>query len=141
MEAWITWLIIILILSFIEIITINLVTIWFVASAAVALVVSLFIDSFYIEFIIFGVCGFVLMILTRPLLLKLLKIKDKEATNLDRVIGMNAICTEEISRNKVGEVKVDGKRWSATSQSKINVGDEVIITNIDGVKRKVKKGE
>ena len=54
---------------------------------------------------------------------------------------MNGICTEEISRNKVGEVKVDGKRWSAISPNKINVGDEVIITDIDGVKLKVKKGE
>lgn len=141
MDAWIYWLIIILILSFIEIITINLVTIWFVASAAIALVVSLFTESFYIQFITFGVCGLVIMVLTRPLLTKLLKTKDKEATNLDRVIGMEGICTEEISKNKVGEVKVDGKRWSAISSSKINVGDEVIITDIDGVKLKVKKGE
>jgi len=141
MEAWITWLIIILILSFIEIITINLVTIWFVASAAIALVVSLFIESFYIQFIVFGVCGLIIMVLTRPLLKKLLNVKEKEATNLDRVIGMSGICTEEISKNNVGEVKVDGKRWSAISSSKIYVGDEVIITSIDGVKLKVKKGE
>ena len=140
MEAWITWLIVILILSFVEIITINLVTIWFVASAALALLVSLFIDSFYIQFTVFGVCGLLIMIFTRPLLTKLLK-KDKEATNLDRVIGMTGVVTEEISKNSVGEVKVDGKRWSAISQSKINVGDEVIITGIDGVKLKVKKGE
>ena len=140
MEAWITWLIVILILSFIEIITINLVTIWFVASAALALLVSLFIDSFYIQFTVFGVCGLLIMIFTRPLLTKLLK-KDKEATNLDRVIGMTGVVTEEISKNNVGEVKVDGKRWSAISSSKINVGDEVIITGIDGVKLKVKKGE
>ena len=140
MEAWIYWLIIILALSFVEIITINLVTIWFVASAAIALLVSLFIDSFYIQFIVFGVCGLAIMVLTRPLLKKLLT-KDKTKTNLDRVIGMNGICTEEISKNRIGEVKVDGKRWSAISQSKINEGDEIIVTDIDGVKLKVKKGE
>jgi membrane protein implicated in regulation of membrane protease activity len=140
MEAWIYWLIIILALSFVEIITINLVTIWFVASAAIALLVSLFIDSFYIQFIVFGVCGLAIMVLTRPLLKKLLT-KDKTKTNLDRVIGMSGICTEEISKNRIGEVKVDGKRWSAISQSKINEGDEVIVTDIDGVKLKVKKGE
>jgi len=140
MDAWIYWLIIILVLSFVEIVTVNLVTIWFVASAAIALIISLFIDSFYVQFIVFGVCGLLIMVFTRPLLKKLL-IKDKEATNLDRVIGMEGICTEEISKNKVGEVKVDGKKWSAISSSKINVGDEVIITAIDGVKLKVKKGE
>ena len=140
MEAWVYWLIIILILSFVEIITINLVTIWFVASAGIALLVSLVVDSYYIQFLVFGICGLVIMILTRPLLKKLIS-KDKEKTNLDRVIGMEGVCTEEISRNKVGEVKVDGKKWSAISSSKINVGDEVIITAIDGVKLKVKKGE
>lgn len=140
MEAWITWLIVMLILAFIEIVTINLVTIWFVASAGIALLVSLVTDSFYIQFLAFGICGLVIMVLTRPLLTKLMK-KDQTKTNLDRVIGMNGICTEEISRNKVGEVKVDGKRWSAISPVKINVGDEVIITDIDGVKLKVKKGE
>lgn len=140
MEAWIYWLIIMLILSFVEIITINLVTIWFVASAGIALLVSLVTESYYIQFLTFGICGLVIMVLTRPLLKKIMK-KDNTKTNLDRVIGMQGICTEEISRNKIGEVKVDGKRWSAISPVKINVGDEVIITDIDGVKLKVKKGE
>ena len=130
MEAWIYWLIIILILSFIEVITINLVTIWFVASAALALVASLFIDSFYVQFLIFGIAGLIIMLLTRPILKKLL-IKDKEG-----------VCTEEISnKNDIGEVKVDGKKWSAMSSSKIKVGDSIIVTAIDGVKLKVKKGE
>ena len=140
MEAWIYWLIIMLILSFVEIITINLVTIWFVASAGIALLVSLVTESYYIQFLTFGICGLVIMVLTRPLLKKIMK-KDNTKTNLDRVIGMQGICTEEISRNKIGEVKVDGKRWSSISPVKINVGDEVIITDIDGVKLKVKKGE
>ena len=141
MEAWIYWLIIILILSFIEVITINLVTIWFVASAALALVASLFIDSFYVQFLIFGIAGLIIMLLTRPILKKLL-VKDKEKTNLDRVVGMYGVCTEEISsKNDIGEVKVDGKKWSAMSQTKIKVGDNIIVTAIDGVKLKVKKGE
>ena len=39
------------------------------------------------------------------------------------------------------EVKVDGKKWSAMSNVKIKVGDSIIVTAIDGVKLKVKKGE
>lgn len=141
MEAWIYWLIIILILSFIEIITVNLVTIWFVISAGVALLLSLVVDSFYIQFLVFGIVGLVIMVLTRPILRKFLK-KDNEKTNLDRVVGMSGICTEEISsKNDVGEVKVDGKKWSAISSSKIKKGEEVIVTEISGVKLKVKKGE
>ena len=140
MASWIYWLIIILILSFVEIITINLVTIWFVVSASIALVTSLFIDSFYIQFLVFGICGLIIMVFTRPLLTKLLK-KAKEPTNLDRVIGMSGECTMDISKNKIGEVKVDGKRWSAISNEKISKGDIVIVSQINGVKLKVKKGE
>lgn len=141
MEAWIYWLIIILILSFVEIITINLVTIWFVLGAGLALITSLFIDSFYVQFLVFGISGLLIMVFTRPLLKKLL-VKDKEKTNLDRVVGMTGICTEEISnKNDVGEVKVDGKKWSAISSSKILKGEEITVISIDGVKLKVKKGE
>lgn len=141
MEAWIYWLIIILILSFVEVITINLVTIWFVISAGLALVTSLFIDSFYVQFLVFGIAGLIIMVLTRPILKKLL-VKDKEKTNLDRVVGMHGICTEEISnKNDIGEVKVDGKKWSAMSSTKIKKGEEITVIAIDGVKLKVKKGE
>lgn len=141
MDAWVYWLIIILILSFIEIITTNLVTIWFVVSAGFALLISLFIDSFYVQFLVFGIIGLIIMVLTRPILTKLLK-KGKEKTNLDRVVGMSGKCTEEISgKNDIGEVKVDGKRWSAISSTKIQKGDIVTVIEIDGVKLKVKKGE
>ena len=78
------------------------------------------------------------MLLTRPYLVRKLG-KTKVSTNLDRVIGMEGIVTEEITRFKIGEVKVDGKKWSAISDEKIKVGEEVIIENIDGVKLVVRK--
>lgn len=137
---WIVWLIIIILLTFLEVATINLVSIWFVMSAIVSLFSSFVIDSFYIQFAIFVCLGIVLMLLTRPYLVKKLTTK-KESTNLDRVIGMEGIVTEEITKTKIGEVKVDGKRWSAISKELIKVGEEVIIERIDGVKLIVRKGE
>lgn len=140
MENWAVWLIVMLVLSFIEVCTFNLVTIWFVASAGISLLLSFFTQSYTLQFIVFGVSGLILMILTRPILNKFLN-KEKTKTNLDRVIGMEAVVTEKISRNNVGEVKVDGKRWSATSDKVLNEGDVVTVIAIDGVKLKVKKGE
>ena len=67
--------------------------------------------------------------------------KKKISTNLDRVLGMEGIVTEEITKLKIGEVKVDGKKWSAISNEKIKVGEEVIVEDIDGVKLIVRKGE
>lgn len=138
MELWIVWIGIIIFLAFIEISTINLVSVWFIASAVLSLILSFFIDSFYIQFLVFGVVGIILMITTRPLIMKYLHPK-KVKTNLDRVIGMTGIVTEEIKKNVIGEVKVDGKKWSAVADKKIEVGSEVVVLEIDGVKLKVKK--
>ncbi len=132
------WLAVILILSFIEIGTINLVSIWFVASALVSLLLSFFPIPFYIQFIIFVVLGIVLLITTRKSLEKFLS-KTKQKTNLDRVVGMQGIVTEKISKNNPGEVKVDGKRWTAVSDKTIDEGKTVEIMKIEGVKLIVKE--
>ena len=135
---WIYWLIVIIILTIVEASTVNLVSIWFIASAIVSLILSFIYDSLFLEIGTFVILGIILMILTKPLLDKYVKSKSVK-TNLDRVIGMHGICTEEIKKNVIGEVKVDGKRWSAISTEKINVNDEVLIEAIDGVKLKVRK--
>lgn len=132
------WLAVILILSFIEIGTINLVSIWFVASALVSLLLSFFPIPFYIQFIVFVVLGIVLLITTRKSLEKFLS-KTKQKTNLDRVVGMQGIVTEKISKNNPGEVKVDGKRWTAISDKTIDEGKTVEIMKIEGVKLIVKE--
>ena len=135
---WMMWLIIIVLLAILEVITINLVSVWFIISGIVSLFLSFVIDSFYVEFAVFVCLGLVLMLLTRPYLVKKLS-KKKVSTNLDRVIGMEGIVTEEITKFKIGEVKVDGKKWSAISNEKIEVGKEVIVEDIDGVKLIVRK--
>lgn len=140
MEMWILWLIIIIMLVYLEIITINLVSIWFIASGVVSLFLSFVTDSFYIQFAVFVVLGLILMVLTRPFLVKKLVRKDVK-TNLDRVLGMEGIVTEEINKQNIGEVKVDGKRWSAISDERVEKGSQVIVESIDGVKLVVRKGE
>ena len=134
------WLIIILFLGFIEAITVNLVTIWFVISGIVSLILSFFIDDFIIQFSVFVILGILLLITTRSWLNKVFKI-NKYKTNLDRVIGMRGIVTEKITKNSPGEVKVDGKRWMAISDKTINVDNDVKILEIDGVKLKLEKWE
>lgn len=140
MDMWILWLVVIVLLVFLEASTINLVCVWFILSGLVSLILSFFIDSFYIEFAVFVVLGLILMILTRPILVKKFKRKNVK-TNSDRVLGMEGVVTEEITKLKIGEVKVDGKRWSAISDEKIEVGTTIIVERVDGVKLVVRKGE
>ena len=137
---WILWLIVIVLLVFLEVSTINLVCVWFILSGLVSLILSFFIESFYILFAVFVLLGLVLMVLTRPILVKKLARKNVK-TNSDRVLGMEGVVTEEINKLKIGEVKVDGKRWSAVSEEKIEVGTTIIVESIDGVKLVVRKGE
>ena len=135
---WVLWLIVIILLTILEVVSVNLICVWYIASALLSLILSFFVDMFYVQFAVFVCVGLVLMLITRPILLKKL-VKKNVKTNLDRVIGMAAIVTEEITPFKVGEVRVDGKRWSAISDKKINVDERVIVEAIDGVKLKVRK--
>lgn len=132
------WIMIIVLLTIVEVMTVNLTTIWYIASAVLSLIVSLFSDIFLLQFGVFAVAGTILLILTRPII-KRITTNSGEATNLDRVVGMEAIVTESLGKNKIGEVKVDGKRWSAYSEQEIDVNCTVKVLKIDGVKLKVER--
>lgn len=127
------WLIVILVLSIIELGTVSLVTVWFIASALVALVLSCFGIDFTIQFGTFVILGTVLLITTRKSLVKMLD-KTRVKTNFDRILDMEGLVTEDITKNNSGEVKVDGKRWTAISSKDIKKGSTVKIKKIDGVK-------
>lgn len=141
MADWILWLIVIIILIVLEVMTVNLVSVWFIISGLVSLIVSIYIDNFLLQFGIFVIGGLVLMLFTKPLLSKYVPNNRNDKINLDRIIGMVGVVTVEISKNEIGEVKVDGKKWSAIASSKIAVDEEVIIEKIDGVKLIVKKNK
>ena len=138
MEQWLVWLIIVVLLALIEIITVNLTTIWFVVSGLIALVVSLFVDNYIIQFGVFVILGVILLITTKPFLTKFLK-QHKTHTNIDRIIGMTGVVTEKINKNEDGAVKVDGKEWTAYADNTIKKDDLVKVLEIKGVKIKVEK--
>lgn len=133
------WLAVMIVLGVLEGLTINLVSIWFIISAAVSLILSFITDNFVVQFGVFVVLGIILMIMTRKTLEK--KLVRKEKTNLDRVIGMRGIITEDVGIDSIGEVKVDGKRWSCVSDMTIKKGSSVRILEIKGVKLKVESWE
>ena len=54
---------------------------------------------------------------------------------------MDGIVTEGIKKNIVGEVKVDGKLWSAVADETIPVDTVVKVEKIDGVKLVVKNDD
>lgn len=133
------WLCLICLLAVIEAMTVNLVSIWFIASAILALIISFITDNFVIQFGIFVIVGVILLITTKKSLEQ--KLIKKEKTNFDRIIGMKGVVTEKIEEFNIGEVKVDGKKWSAISNASIEVGEKVKVLKINGVKIEVERWE
>lgn len=132
------WMVSFIVLTLIEIFTINLVTIWFAIGALVSFFVSLCTENIGLQILVFIVISLITLLFTKK---AVNKIKDKEMvpTNLDRVIGQIGIVTENIKPLEPGEVKVDGKKWTAIADKEIDINDEVKILSINGVKLKVEK--
>ena len=135
-----SWLILFVILIILELCTINLTTIWFAFGALLAYVTSLFFDNVLIQTTVFLVVSVATLIFTRPIVKKYL-LKKPSRTNADMLIGKVGIVTKEIVKDNVGEVKIDGKYWSAKANKKIKEGSKVEILSIEGVKLIVEKKE
>lgn len=113
-----------------------LVSIWFTGGAVVALLLALFGLPIWLQLTVFVAVSAVLLAATRTIARKYVNTR-LQPTNADRIIGSVCPVTEQID-NRVGrgEVYVDGKRWSARSESDepIAEGVEVEILRIEGVK-------
>jgi membrane protein implicated in regulation of membrane protease activity len=124
-------------MAILEGITAQLVSIWFVAGALAAAIVSFFVPSFAIQLLVFVGVSLVLLAATRPLVIRIKGSTKFEPTNADRFIGKTAIVTEDIDDiTGKGQVKVGGSVWSAKSSTgaAIAKGDEVTVKEIVGVK-------
>lgn len=135
------WIILFLVLLFIELATVNLVSIWFAIGAVAAFVTSFITDSVVIQLLVFVVVSVVTLFLTMPMVKKVRNKEKVVPTNLDRVIGKEAEVTKKIDATHYGEVEIFGTVWTATSEDSLKVGEKVIIDAIDGVKLIVKKRE
>lgn len=133
----IVWLIAAIILSVIEGVTVQLVSIWFAIGTIPAMIVAGLGGELWLQLIVFLITSILVLLIGRPLLSKKIS-HERHATNADRVIGMTGIVTEEIDNlHETGRVMANGLGWSAkTKQSgeKVPVDTRVLVLGIDGVK-------
>lgn len=132
------WFCLFLVLLILEVMTINLVSVWFAIGAVFAFFTSLLMDNFLVELFVFIIVSIIVLVITRPFL-KRVKMKRKESMNADRIIGQNALVVKDIRKYELGEVKVLGNIWTAISDEEFSMGEEVIVDKIDGVKVWVRK--
>jgi len=127
------WFIAAGILAIIEACTLGLICIWFAGGAAVAAIAAMLGASTLVQVIVFLLASIILIVLTRPLAKKHLN-ANVEKTNVDAIIGQEGVVEEEISPYQNGQVRADGKVWSATcGEGEIKKGAIVVIKSIKGV--------
>ncbi|MDR2426683.1 MAG: NfeD family protein [Endomicrobium sp.] len=139
--SWIIWIIAALILAILEIATVSLFFFTCLAAGSIfAGIASVLGAGIWIQIIIFSVASVLSVLFIRPLLKKYMKNVNTEKSNIDAIIGKEAIATEKISKKTQGFVKVMGEIWSAFSESEeIEKGSIVEIISVKGTRVIVRK--
>ena len=128
------WIIILVVTILLELMTSDLICIWFSVGALAALIMEAFNAKFYAEIIIFLVVSLALIFTVGKYARKLLK--GKEATNVDALIGQDIIILKDTSFRELGEGKINGIIWStiALNDEEIKAGEYAVIRKISGNK-------
>ena len=137
------WLGAIVLFGVVEAVTAGLVSIWFVAGSAAALIGALLGAGIGVQAALFIAVSAAALAVTRPLVRRYTAGKAVPA-DADRVLGGTGKVTEVIdNENSTGAVYVDGKTWTARSAdgSVIPEGVVVEVLRMEGVKLFVKKME
>ena len=140
--SWL-WLGAAVLFGVVEALTAGLVSIWFVAGAAAALIGALLGAGTGVQAALFLAVSAAALAATRPLVRRFTK-DGTVATNADRALGETAKVTEAIDNAaSTGAVYVDGKTWTARSAdgTVIPAGSRVVVESMEGVKLFVKLSE
>ena len=125
----------------VEVATLGLTSIWFAGGAAVAVIVAAFHGPVWLQILLFFAVSLLLLFFTRPIAVRYFN-RDRVRTNVESMIGRQAIVTSEIDNLQgIGQVTVGGQEWSArTEEDGLNLqpGTVVDIVAVNGVKLIVK---
>lgn len=119
-----------------ELMSMQLVSIWFALGAAGAFCGALAGWSFTAQLGLFVVISAALLLITRPILKKL-RVKLVPPMNAEKGIGENAVVIEDINPALgTGRARLSGVDWMAVSETGCIIPKDsiVIISKIDGAK-------
>lgn len=130
------WLIAMVLFGVLEAVTVGLTSIWFALGALGALVAAAASAPVIVQIVVFLGVSFLTLLLVRPLAQRFVNDR-KVATNADRVIGREAVVTEDIDNIQgKGRVSISGADWTARAEDDrpIPAGSKVQVLRIEGVK-------
>lgn len=143
-SLWV-WLGVLVVATVVELMTLDMTSIWFALAALVSLILSAFDQiNWIVQLIVFVVLSSVLIVGIRPLARKFLLKQMNEKTNTDTLIGKKVYMTSTAMFGQMGSVKIADVVWSAVPENEeetIEEGTIVEITAINGNKLIVKKSE
>jgi len=122
-----------------EIMTIQLVSIWFAAGSLVTLLFSYFYELTAIEQLgIFIISSSIFLLISLPLLRNRRNRKNAVATNAELDVGKHATVIEVINSDKgTGRVTLNGVNWSAVPENENDIipeGTVVIVKKVIGAR-------
>ena len=135
------WIIIAVVFIIIEGIVSGLVTIWFTIGGGVAAALAAGGAPIPVQVIVFFVVSLVLLIFTRPILSKKLKV-GREKNYTEQLEGKPGLVVEPIEPFKSGQVKVGGILWTSVGETEhfaAPADSMVEIVRVEGVKLIVKE--
>ena len=131
------WIGVIVIALVLEVVTEQLVSIWFVPAAFVTAIFSLMRMRFVWQVLIFIVLSVAGIVLSRVFLAGK-KIGNDSRTNIEALIGERCVVTTRIDNfEDQGQVKIKGQYWTArgTGENDVfEVGEALTVVSIEGVK-------
>jgi len=138
--TWITWIAVAIVLVILEISTPSVFFFLSLAVGALAAAAAAYLSGLpLVEVIVFTVVSIVSIFTIRPLFKSYLKKAETTDSNVDALIGAEALVTAEISPSKDGFVKVLSEIWLASSDEGIKEGEKVKVISVSGTKLFVKK--
>ena len=106
-----------------------------------AVIVAAFHGPVWLQILLFFAVSLLLLFFTRPIAVRYFN-RDRVRTNVESMIGRQAIVTSEIDNLQgIGQVTVGGQEWSARTETdgvNLQPGTVVDIVAVSGVKLIVK---
>lgn len=135
---WIVWLVAAIVFFLGEVFTDGFFLLWFAVGALVGLFTTLFTDNVVIQFLFFIITSLVLLLSTQKLTKNFLNKRKPVESNVNALIGKSARVIEALDPIEgAGKVKINGEVWKAVpadNSQTFEIGETVVIKDIDGVK-------
>ena len=129
------WLVVAAIAALIEMLSVSLITVWFVIGGVVAFFAGFFGAPIWVQLVVFLVVSLASLALFRPLILKYRK---QGASHEATLVGKNASVVEDIGEStRTGRVETpDHMTWTALSHdgTPIETGAQVRVIGQDSIK-------